>query len=828
MRKNLLLAAIALLLSIPSVLAGPAYPGRIIVTQPDGSKIGIRLHGDEFFSWATNDMGMIVEQDENGWWNVTSKSLSDLSPLQKEGDARRAEAAAMRQAKASQSSNFGSPKIPVILVGFHDKDFSKSAQDFEKMLNQAGYSENNAIGSVRDYFTDNSHGQFTPVFEVLGPVQVDQDMSYYGAHSGSNKDVKPEMALVHAAQKLDASVDFTRYDNDSDGTVDFVMFYYAGYDEAQGGGNDCIWSHAWYLSSSSNARDQRTFDNVKLDRYFCTAELKGNSGSTMCSIGTTCHEFSHTLGLPDFYDTDYEKNGSSANMYDFDLMASGSYNGNSTMPPYYTAEELVEVGWLNSIPNISSTGSVTLASVDNYVALKTETSVSGEYFIYEVRRNQKWDTGLPEHGLLVYHVDKSNNTVSGSIRASSVWNSNDVNVYSVHPCCYVVPAANPGQTTEYGGAGYLFGTTYLNYSPTAWNGNSIGYQLTNITYNATTGTVTFNVVNSNVKGISGTVKDSDGYPLSGVSVSAASLSGGQTSMSTTGADGKYTITLDEGGEYRVTASRNGYQTASTTMTVSRIETLNFTLLHEGETLPSELTVFPENATLGNWGTDNVNVWDMLLADLFPSSLMSAYAGKQIKTVTFQAGGYDSFNNCHVVIDFGGERKLALKVTEVNDGDWTTVNVSNYNLIIPTQGDIYVGYGGTFNGTHPFLATNEGDAPGYMSDFSENTVSTATGWDQSNIVFPIKITIGDYIAPDTGYNYIADPKNGLYLAGEVFTLSLVETTGSRKPQSPIVWYMDDELVSAQTVTLTAGSHIIEARFTTTDGSTKVVELPIVVQ
>ena len=833
MRKNLLLTAIALLIAMPVVLAGPAYPGRIVVTQPDGSKIGIRLHGDEFFSYATDDTGSLLEQDEEGWWRVSSKSRSDLDLLRKKGDERRAQAAAMRKEYASAQANVGSPKIPVILIGFKDKAFSKTAAEFDAMLNEKNYSANNAIGSVLDYFSENSHELFTPVFDVLGPVQLDNNMSYYGENGSNDQDVKPEMALVHAAQKLNGSVDFAQYDNNKDGTVDFVMFYYAGFDEAQGGGDNCIWSHAWYLSSSDYARNNRTFDNVKLDRYFCTAELKGNTGSTMCSIGTTCHEFSHTLGLPDFYDTDYEDNGSAANMYNFDLMASGSYNGNSTTPPYYTAEELVEVGWLRDIPEMALSGSVTLPSVNypgatDYAALKTTTAVSGEYFVYEVRGNQRWDAGLPDHGLLVYHVDKSSNKVTGSIRASSVWNSNDVNVYAAHPCCYVVPASNPGQTSEYGGSGYLFGTTYFNYSPTAWSGSSLGCQLTDITYDATAGTVTFNVVDSSAKGISGIVKDTDGYPLSGVSVSAVPTGGGQASASTTGSDGKYTITLAESGEYRVTVSCAGYQAVTTTMTVTRFETLNFTLLHEGETLPSELTVFPENADLGYWGSTSASVRNKLLADLFPAEMMASYAGKQIKSVSFLSGGYDSFANCHVVIDFGEERQLALAVEEVNEGDWTTVNVSDYNLIIPTQGDMYIGYGGTFYGNYPYYAADGGNTPGYMSDFNKSTVSTSSGWTQTSLIFPIKITLGDYVAPDTGYNYIADPKNGVYRSGDVFTLTLVETTGSRKPQTPVVWYLDDEQVSAPTVTLTAGTHLIEARFTTMEGSAKVVELPVVVE
>ena len=97
-----------------------------------------------------------------------------------------------------------------------------------------------------------------------------------------------------------------------------------------------------------------------------------------------------------------------------------------------------------------------------------------------------------------------------------------------------------------------------------------------------------------------------------------------------------------------------------------------------------------------------------------------------------------------------------------------------------------------------------------------------------MIFDFTLTVGDYEAPDTGYNYIADPKNGSYSAGDVFDLALVETTGDRKPGTDIAWYLDDEPVSGTSLTLSAGSHVIEARFTTTEGKRKVVELEITVQ
>ena len=887
MKKNIILAFV-LLFSTLSLLAGPAYPGRIVYTQPDGSTINIYLHGDEFGHYATDDAGNILEQDADGYWRVSNTlSRSTISLRMEQASQKRAAVAQTRAeyAQKASSANFGSPKIPVILVGFSDRAFSKTAAQFSAMLNTPGYSDNSAIGSVWDYYNENSFGQFTPVFEVLGPVTLDNNMSYYGANDSSDNDKLPEMALVHAAQKLNSTVDFSRYDNDGDGTVEFVIFYYAGFDEAQGASSNAIWSHAWYLSSSSNARNSRTFDNVKLDRYFCTSELKGTSGSTMCSIGTTCHEFAHTLGLPDFYDADYSTNGSAANMYSLSLMASGSYNVNSTTPPYFNSEELYEIGWLSAIPELTTAGSYTLPAVNypnatQYSAYKTKTSVNNEYFVYECRRGQRWDAGIPT-GMLVYHVDKSTNQVATGVTAASTWNSNKVNNYSAHPCCYVVPAAKPTQTTAYSGSSYMFGSgSYKTYQPTAWNGNTTGFNFTNITY--ANNVVTFTLSNGNMLGISGSVMNTDGAPIEGATITVTEASGVSSApakvakkgfgtlvqkarmllhpskakakaiakaasyTTTTAADGSFSIETPAG-TYQVMASKSGYVSQTATVTVtSLVETQSFYLMREGEALASDIYA---------WPTDLLTEEDEYIVgsqansltgqNLYPASEISRYAGKQIKSFTFYLYGQSSttYQGVNVIIDFDNDRAatVAVPTSDVTVGGYTTVDLRDQELIIPAGKDIYagVGYssgGYSYNNAYysfgAFYKTDDNDEyydwavnwpyDGLVSEYNLTSTGERYSWD---VIFDFVLNVGDYEAPDTGYNFIADPGNGSYTAGTVFDLTLIETQGERKPGSAIQWLLDDEPVSGTSVTLTSGDHVIEARFTTTEGKTKIVELEV---
>ena len=237
--KNRYILTLLFLLSALCAFAVPARRGIILRTQPDGTTIETRLHGDEFGHWVTDAEGRLLEQDEDGWWRPAAPSPAQSMNRMRARERRYA--ANQERVRTRVSSNEGSPRIPVILIGFKDKAFTKTAAEFEAMLNQEGYSANQAKGSVLDYFRDNSFGRFTPSFEVLGPVTLDYNLSYYGNNNYFGDDQRPEMALVHAAQKLDESVDFSRYDNDGDGVVDFIMFYFAGHDEAQGASSSSIW-----------------------------------------------------------------------------------------------------------------------------------------------------------------------------------------------------------------------------------------------------------------------------------------------------------------------------------------------------------------------------------------------------------------------------------------------------------------------------------------------------------------------------------------------------------------------------------------------------------
>ena len=513
MRKHILFALMALLAGFQLMNAVPARPGRFTVTQPDGTRITLQQHGDEWGHWLTNASGQMVRADEDGFYRVVP-AVEAAAIRQKAVENRslrrqaRARAQARRAARVNSSGApiaIGQKHFLVILVEFTNKSFSTSEDPnaaFTALLNEPGYSVNGGTGSARDFYYDNSHGVFEPIFDVYGPVQMDTTYAYYGQNDWNGDDRRPEEAIIQGCQKLDDQIDFTRYDNDGDGTVDLVFMYYAGQGEADGGNTNTIWPHQYEISSAGKHLE---LDGKVIDSYACTNEVNGWDGK-MCGIGTACHEFGHAMGLPDFYDTDYSANGHAAGLFFFSTMDSGAYNNNGRTPPFFNFEERMLLGWLKETDyrEFPKTGTYTIPSVDENVAYRTPTDMAGEYFVYECRGSNGWDAGLAAHGMVVYHVDKSNRTVNlayGSSTAADLWANwqinNSINENGSHPCFYVVPAADPSNLI-YGHELYM-GNYYFNdeyspdlpfpgskhvtdYTPVSWNGVESPITFSNISY----------------------------------------------------------------------------------------------------------------------------------------------------------------------------------------------------------------------------------------------------------------------------------------------------------------------------------------------------------
>ena len=399
----------ALLCLVLSVWAVPAKRGVwCSLSLVDGTEVKAQLVGDEFLHYYVSEDGTKYVQDES---TGLYRKMTDEVTAQRRSAVRRAQAQGRqkRMLRKAQASNVfqGTKKGLVILAEFTNSKF-KSGHDlalYKRIANDANYSDNNFRGSIKDYFKAQSHGQFDLDFDVAGICQLQHPYAYYGKNNSQEEDVKAGQMVAEACLWAhEQGFDFSKYDWNGDGEVDQVFVLYAGHGEASYKDANTIWPHMHYLSASDYGKSL-SLDGVTVDTYACSSELNGDGN--LDGIGTFCHEFSHCMGFPDLYDTSY---AGWFGMGDFDLMCSGSYNGDSKCPAGYSAYEKAECGWLTlkdmtNIEQETSIVGVQPMSADGDAYIIKNKGHEDEYYILENRQKTGWDSYLPASGLMITHVD---------------------------------------------------------------------------------------------------------------------------------------------------------------------------------------------------------------------------------------------------------------------------------------------------------------------------------------------------------------------------------------------------------------------------------------
>lgn len=399
----------ALLCLVLSVWAVPAKRGVwCSLSLVDGTEVKAQLVGDEFLHYYVSEDGTKYVQDES---TGLYRKMTDEVTAQRRAAVRRAQAQGRqkRMLRKAQASNAfqGTKKGLIILAEFTDSKF-KSGHDlalYKRIANEVNYSDNNFRGSIKDYFKAQSHGLFELDFDVAGICQLQHPYAYYGKNSNDNDVRAGQMVAEACLWAHEHGIDFSKYDWNGDGEVDQVFVLYAGHGEASYDKDpDTIWPHMHYLSAS-DYRKSLSLDGVTVDTYACSSELNGDGN--LDGIGTFCHEFSHCMGFPDLYDTSY---AGWFGMGDFDLMCSGSYNGDSKCPAGYSAYEKAECGWLTlkdmtNIEQETSIAGIQPMSADGDAYIIKNKGHEDEYYILENRQKTGWDSYLPASGLMITHVD---------------------------------------------------------------------------------------------------------------------------------------------------------------------------------------------------------------------------------------------------------------------------------------------------------------------------------------------------------------------------------------------------------------------------------------
>ena len=338
-----------------------------------------------------------------------SDAVSDNAPL------------VLRLPQASGHAN-GTNRIPVLLIE-DNNTHNLDSTTIDKVLNRENYTGDGHTGSVRDYFVDQSSGKFVPIFDPYF-VKVNVSFSnYIGNEYGLIKKGIEEMLSKYPS--FDASL----YDCDKDGKVDALAVLYAGGEVKNNSGH--LGGFQYQLDAGGGTVNAG--NNKRFNVYFIIQQEN-------YLFPTFVHEFSHTMGLKDHYcvysddcyadfrNSQYQAPGAHV----WDVMATGMYNNGGYTPPNYSAFERNFMGWLQYDSLTASDGVVVIPPLgtDN-IAYRISFS-KDEWYVLENRQKNKWDSALPNHGMLIWHIDYN----------LQVWRNDAMNDDKTHQRVDVVEAGN--------------------------------------------------------------------------------------------------------------------------------------------------------------------------------------------------------------------------------------------------------------------------------------------------------------------------------------------------------------------------------------------------
>jgi immune inhibitor A len=289
----------------------------------------------------------------------------------------------------------------IILVDFSDMPSTAGRnthpQEFDTLLFSEGYRH---PGSMTDYYIENSYGQILLVGQVTQWYRMPQTYAYYvnGDRGFGAYPYNAQKLAEDAVMAADPAVNFSLYDNNSDGVVDALFIVHAGPGYEDTGNLNYVHSHAWVVNQTL------TLDNVEIHNY--SMEPEETAQGSLINIGVYCHEFGHVLGVPDLYDYGYDSDGVGM----WSVMAAGSWGAGGQRPVHFDGWSKLHLGWVS--PTIPDSNIINVQidaaefSPDIYVLFSNGLS-SSQYFVVENRQQVRFDVSLPGNGLLIYHVDEA-------------------------------------------------------------------------------------------------------------------------------------------------------------------------------------------------------------------------------------------------------------------------------------------------------------------------------------------------------------------------------------------------------------------------------------
>jgi len=282
----------------------------------------------------------------------------------------------------------GSPKAFALLISFNDYPHTISHDTIDAMLWGDGDAADYPRESLTNYYHRSSYGTLNLGGTTLGWYQTPYERSEVLEGYADDKQYLARQALIEEAIDHFDSLghDFSQYDNDGDGVIDYFMVFWTGPDTG--------WGAFWWAYQTSFG-SSHTVDGKYLGVY--SWQWESNRPTVVI------HETGHALGLPDYYDYDSDV-GPDGGVGNFDMMDAnvGDHNCFSKWL----------LGWLT--PTAVSDGSqvVTLGDTTTQDCVLVWPGITlGDMFSEFFMIQNRQDTGNDESfyfspdGLAIWHVD---------------------------------------------------------------------------------------------------------------------------------------------------------------------------------------------------------------------------------------------------------------------------------------------------------------------------------------------------------------------------------------------------------------------------------------
>lgn len=291
----------------------------------------------------------------------------------------------------------GTVHVPVFLVAFADYPAYNEVSYVENKISGEGIPEDYPRESLNEYYDRASHDQLDLQADVYGWYTTVYNRSEVIENRTGREALIQEVILSY-----DAEVDFSIYDNDGNGAIDYFAIIWTG--------PHGEWAEFWWGYQTSFGDSSFVVDGVGLDAYSWQWESRNypetydpeTTSDVTFKVSTLIHETGHALGLPDYYD------------YDGDIGPDGGVGGLDMMHSTWGDHNCFSKWVLDWITPAVQTNGLQIHTLNPAAtsgdAVIFMPGIAGdtpfdEYFMVQYRTRELNDATYPNDGLLIWHVN---------------------------------------------------------------------------------------------------------------------------------------------------------------------------------------------------------------------------------------------------------------------------------------------------------------------------------------------------------------------------------------------------------------------------------------